>query len=72
LNVGCFRSQPKAACALTPHPPQSKTWRQCGRSWRVNGFEKWLVFYLTGEKEVEIIRVRHGMMNLPEIFEMGQ
>jgi plasmid stabilization system protein ParE len=42
------------------------------RSWRVNGFEKWLVFYLTGETEVDIIRVRHGMMNLPEIFEMEQ
>jgi plasmid stabilization system protein ParE len=38
------------------------------RSWRVDGFEKWLVFYLTGETAVEIIRVRHGMMNLPEIF----
>jgi toxin ParE1/3/4 len=35
------------------------------RSWQVDGFEKWLIFYLTGETEVEIIRVRHGMMNLP-------
>jgi toxin ParE1/3/4 len=42
------------------------------RSWQVDGFEKWLIFYLTGETEVEIIRVRHGMMNLPEIFEMGR
>jgi toxin ParE1/3/4 len=42
------------------------------RSWRVNGFEKWLVFYISSETEVEIIRVRHGMMNLPEIFEMGR
>ena len=38
------------------------------RSWRVDGFNNWLVLYLTGETAVEIIRVRHGMMNLPEIF----
>jgi toxin ParE1/3/4 len=38
------------------------------RSWRVERFEKWLVFYLPKDTEVEIIRVRHGMMDLPEIF----
>ena len=38
------------------------------RSWRVNDFEKRLVFYLTHETAVEIFRVRHGMTNLPEIF----
>jgi hypothetical protein len=29
LEVGCwvFPPRPKAACALTPHPPHSKTWR---------------------------------------------
>jgi plasmid stabilization system protein ParE len=38
------------------------------RSWRVTDFEKWLVFYMTRETAVEIIRVRHGMMDLQEIF----
>ena len=37
------------------------------RSWRVNGFENWLIFYQSGEA-VEIYRVRHGMMDLPEIL----
>jgi plasmid stabilization system protein ParE len=37
------------------------------RSWRVSGFENWLVFYQAGET-VEIFRVRHGMMDLPVIF----
>lgn len=38
------------------------------RSWRVDDFENWLVFY--GIKtEIEIYRVRHGMMDLPKIFE---
>jgi len=38
------------------------------RSWRVNGFENWLIFYNIGEA-VEIFRVRHGMMDLPKIFQ---
>jgi plasmid stabilization system protein ParE len=37
------------------------------RSWRVNGFENWLILYRVGEA-VEIFRVRHGMMDLPKIF----
>jgi plasmid stabilization system protein ParE len=38
------------------------------RSWRVDGFENWLVFYVI-KTEIEIVRVRHGMMDLPKIFE---
>jgi plasmid stabilization system protein ParE len=38
------------------------------RSWRVNGFENWLVFYQTWAT-VEVFRVRHGMMDLPKIFQ---
>ena len=38
------------------------------RSWRVNGFENWLVFYQPGAT-VEILRVRHGMLDLPGIFQ---
>jgi toxin ParE1/3/4 len=39
------------------------------RSWRVNGFENWLVFYQVGATEIGIFRVRHGMMDLPKIFQ---
>jgi hypothetical protein len=31
LSARAMPSQAKAACALTPHPPHSKTWRQCER-----------------------------------------
>ena len=37
------------------------------RSWRVTGFENWLIFYQAGA-DIEIFRVRHGMMDLPKIF----
>lgn len=39
------------------------------RSWRVNGFEKWLIFYTIGGSEMEIFRVKHGMIDLPKVFE---
>ena len=38
------------------------------RSWRVNGFENWLIFYRVAAAEIEIVRVRHGMMDLPGMF----
>jgi plasmid stabilization system protein ParE len=41
------------------------------RSWRVDGFDNWLVFYSVGET-VAIFRVRHGMMDLPKIFSKAQ
>jgi len=35
------------------------------RSWRLNGFPRWLVFYgVTQEKEIVFYRVRSGTMNL--------
>ena len=38
------------------------------RTWRLSGFENWLVFYGVGESRVEIFRVKHGMMDLPKLF----
>ena len=38
------------------------------RSWRVNKFENWLIFYSIGETDIDIFRVRHGMMDLPKVF----
>jgi toxin ParE1/3/4 len=39
------------------------------RSWRVNGFQNWVIFYRVGETGIEIFRVRHGMMDLPKLFQ---
>lgn len=35
------------------------------RSWRVDGFENYLIFYRGTETRVEILRVKHGAMDFP-------
>lgn len=35
------------------------------RSWRVEGFEKYLIFYRVNTESVEILRLLHGSRNLP-------
>lgn len=56
--------------ALTRQPflgrPRSDLKPAGTRSWQVKGFENWLIFYCVAA-EIEIIRVRHGMMDLPRI-----
>jgi toxin ParE1/3/4 len=43
--------------------------RQKGiRSWRVKGFPKYLIFYRVEPMSVDILRVIHGMRNLPRFF----
>lgn len=39
------------------------------RRWAVNGFERWLVFYLPKNTAIEIIRVLHGARNISEILD---
>lgn len=39
------------------------------RSFRLRRFPRYLVFYLRGEEEVEFLRVKHGMMDLPALFD---
>ncbi len=34
------------------------------RSWRVKGFERWLVFYVEREAALVFLRIRQGTMNL--------
>lgn len=34
------------------------------RSWRIRGFEKWLIFYRPIDDGIEIIRVLHGARDL--------
>ncbi|MEP6663768.1 MAG: type II toxin-antitoxin system RelE/ParE family toxin, partial [Verrucomicrobiota bacterium] len=36
------------------------------RSWRVNDFENYLMFYRCDGKLLEILRIRHGAMNFPQ------
>jgi plasmid stabilization system protein ParE len=37
------------------------------RSWRVNHFRRWLVFYAVRENAIVLLRVRYGMMDLPTL-----
>ncbi len=39
------------------------------RSWRIRGFENWLVFYRVTDEAVEIVRVLHGSRDLEAAFE---
>jgi len=36
------------------------------RSWRVDDFEDYLIFYRFNEPRLEILRVKHGAMNFPD------
>jgi plasmid stabilization system protein ParE len=38
------------------------------RSLNLRKYPKYLVFYRLEKKTVELLRIRHGMMNLPELF----
>jgi toxin ParE1/3/4 len=35
------------------------------RSWRVDGFENYLIFYRFAEMRLEILRIKHGALNFP-------
>ena len=37
------------------------------RSWRVNRFRRWLIFYSVREKTLVLLRVRYGTMDLGTI-----
>ena len=40
------------------------------RSWHVaRPFENWLIFYRISGDYLEILRIKHGAMNLPALFE---
>ena len=38
------------------------------RSWRINGFAKYLVFYREHAEGLEIIRILHGARDLPQVL----
>ena len=37
------------------------------RSWRVNRFRRWLIFYALREDALVLLRVRYGMIDLPAL-----
>ncbi len=39
------------------------------RSWRIKGFEKWLIFYRPIEAGIEVVRVLHGAQDVESILE---
>ena len=39
------------------------------RSWRIRGFENWLVFYRPIEDGIEVIRVLHGARDIEGVLE---
>ena len=36
------------------------------RSWRVDDFENYLIFYRVTEERLEVLRLKHGAMNFPQ------
>jgi plasmid stabilization system protein ParE len=39
------------------------------RTFFLKGFPNWLIFYRVRESQIEFLRVKHGMMHLPGLFE---
>jgi toxin ParE1/3/4 len=42
------------------------------RAFPLKGFPNWLIFYRINENQIELLRVKHGMMHLPGLFEVEQ
>ena len=36
------------------------------RSWRVDGFENYLIFYRFAARRLEVLRIKHGAMDFPK------
>ena len=39
------------------------------RSWRIGGFENWLIFYRVTQDAVEVVRLLHGARDLESLIE---
>jgi len=42
------------------------------RSWRIRGFENWLVFYRVTEEGIEVVRVLHGARDLEALLHVEE
>jgi toxin ParE1/3/4 len=70
-----FLDAVEATCALIAELPRSGAARPFKhpaltgmRMMRVHGFEAYLIFYLTSETGVDVVRVVHGARDLPTLF----
>ncbi len=61
-TVRLIEQQPKIGRERTDLQPEGL------RSFRVADFPSYLVFYRLQSESLEILRVKHGMMNLPALF----
>jgi len=56
--------------ALQPHKGRLRKFRGKDlrdiRSWRVDEFENYLIFYRFAEMRLEILRIKHGAMDFPQ------
>ena len=41
------------------------------RSWRVDGFENYLIFYRATKERIEVLRIKHGAMEFPQALRAG-
>ena len=39
------------------------------RSWRVDDFENYLIFYRVTKEHLEVLRIKHGAMNFPQALQ---
>jgi len=42
------------------------------RSWRVDDFESYLIFYRATKDRLEVLRIKHGAMNFPQALESNE
>jgi len=40
-------------------------------SWRIEGFEKHLIFYRAADNDIEIIRIIHAVRDIDHVLESG-
>jgi plasmid stabilization system protein ParE len=59
-----------AGLASQPHKGRERRFRGRDlkdiRSWRVDGFENYLIFYRTAGNQLEVLRIKHGAMKFPK------
>ena len=56
---------------LSAHPflGRKRYFKQSGiRSWRIRGFEKFLIFYRPTERHLDVIRVLHGARDIAALM----
>jgi toxin ParE1/3/4 len=68
-----FLEAAEKACTLLgaqPHLGHQEQFRKLTgiRSWRIPGFDKYLIFYRVSSDAIEVLRLIHGARDLPRFF----